>query len=106
LTAAQRTQTQALFDAMQQQAVALGRELVEKERALDEGFAAGTIDEPSLRAQLLAIGRVQAELRHVHLATHLRQKEILTRHQIVMYDRLRGYADGHGHDGAMHQHNH
>lgn len=106
LSAEQRQRTQALFDAMQQRAMTLGRELVEKERALDERFATGVIDEPSLRTLLQEIGYLQAELRHVHLATHLKQKAILTRHQVVLYDRLRGYANGQDADGAVHRHTH
>ena len=43
LTPEQRTQTQALFAAMQTKAVALGRQLVDEERKLDRLFANASV---------------------------------------------------------------
>jgi hypothetical protein len=40
---------------------------------------------------------LRAQLRFVHLEAHLRQKQILSQHQVAQYVRLRGY-DG-SHDG-------
>lgn len=101
---AQRARTQALFDAMQARASALGADLVARERELDRLFAGGTIDARSLERLVAEIGALQAQIRLAHLATHLEQKAILTPHQVMTYDRLRGYgggghAHGHAHGG-------
>lgn len=97
-------QTQKLFATMQQQARKLGEQLVEGERALDRAFAEGNIDTKRLKELLEAIAEVQKELRFVHLQAHLQQKRILSRHQQLLYDRLRGYAgeNSHRHDPGTH----
>jgi hypothetical protein len=41
---------------------------------------------------MMQIAHLQAELRAVHLDTHIRQRTILTQEQIAAYNRLRGYA--------------
>jgi Spy/CpxP family protein refolding chaperone len=101
LTPEQTSQTRAIFEAMQAQAVALGRQLVDKEQALDRQFANGSIDAVSLQALLSDIGGLQAAIRYTHLAAHLEQKALLTTHQVQLYDQLRGYGaahdKGHGH---------
>jgi Spy/CpxP family protein refolding chaperone len=96
LTPEQTRQTQAIFEAMHAQAVALGRQLVAKEEALDRQFADGSIDAGSLQALLSDIGGLQAAIRYTHLAAHLEQKAVLTTHQVQLYDQLRGYGAAHG----------
>jgi Spy/CpxP family protein refolding chaperone len=101
LTPEQTRQTQAMFETMKAQAVALGKQLVEKEQELDRQFANGSIDAVSLQALLSDIGGLQAAIRYTHLAAHLEQKALLTTHQVQLYDQLRGYGaahdKGHGH---------
>ncbi|NQV57643.1 MAG: hypothetical protein HQ503_17405 [Rhodospirillales bacterium] len=94
LTSDQRAKIQSLFDGMKAEAVPLGKELVAGEIKLEQMFRGGKLGEDQLRAQLTEIGGVRTRLRHVHLATHLKTPAILSRHQIVTYNRLRGYADG------------
>lgn len=98
LTQEQAARTQAVFDVMKAQASALGTQLVEKERELDRRFASGAIDAGSLETLLSQIGALQAKIRFVHLSAHLEQKALLTRHQVQLYDRLRGYGTSHTHD--------
>lgn len=104
LTPDQRARTQALFDAMQREASALGEAVVEEERQLDRAFADGTIDEATLAAHLRTIADLQAKLREVHLRTHLRQKALLAPGQVARYIELRGYGDAAAHDGHHHGH--
>src|SRR5690606_24322228 len=52
LTPPQIKQTQAIFVSMQNQAAALGKQLVEKEMELDKQFAAGQINNESLNSLL------------------------------------------------------
>jgi hypothetical protein len=83
------------LEAMQKQAVELGRQLVDHESELDRLFASGEISTYQLEDRLAEIGALQAKIRFVHLATHLEQKDVLSEKQVMQYDRLRGYANGH-----------
>jgi Spy/CpxP family protein refolding chaperone len=106
LSASQRAATEALYADMRGKAQALGRRIIEAERALDQAFAAGRIEPATLRAQVDTIAMLQGELRAVHLGTHLAQRALLTPEQVARYDRLRGYGSGpspagdHSHPGG------
>ncbi|MDH5547563.1 MAG: hypothetical protein OEZ43_18430 [Gammaproteobacteria bacterium] len=102
LTEMQITQTQAIFDEMQTKAVDLGKQLVDKEKSLDQLFANGAIDAKQLNTLVSAIGELQAKIRYVHLQAHLKQKTVLNQHQIHRYDQIRGY----GAQGSGHEHSH
>ena len=107
LTAEQTALTDALFTNMQQQAAALGAELVEAERELEHLFASGTVDVQNLQAALERIGRISARLRLTHLQAHIEQTALLTTDQVAAYNRLRGYAGASGageHHGAHGRH--
>lgn len=91
LTSGQQTQIQTLFDDMLPQAIALGEQILDQEAGLELAFREGTIDEESLRDALDSIESLKAELRFVHLRTHLVTLEILTPHQVQLYNTLRGY---------------
>lgn len=103
LTPEQTRHTEAVFDTMQSAAAALGKRLVALESRLDGEFATQSADDESLRALLHEIGAVEAELRFIHLSAHLKQKALLTMHQVHRYDQLRGYG-GDGSTGHTHQH--
>lgn len=92
LTDEQRQAIEALFAQMQAEAISLGERFVELESALDQRFAEGNIDETSLGELVRQIESTRAELRIVHLKTHLKTPEILRPEQIAHYNRLRGYA--------------
>lgn len=90
LTSAQTRRTQAVFDAMHERAVELGREIVDAEKALDAAFADGA-SARELEALVTDLAGLRGALRWTHLRAHLETAEILTRHQRHEYDRLRGY---------------
>ena len=92
LTEAQTARLKAVFDRMHADAVALGGKIIEKEKALDSRFAAGSIDEKTLQKLTSDIAALQAELRAAHLKAHLETKRILTAAQVTRYDELRGYT--------------
>jgi Spy/CpxP family protein refolding chaperone len=99
LTDEQHAQIQELFDEMQADAIALGEQIVAAEAELEAAFRSGEIDDDTLRGRLDAIGVLDAELRFVHLSTHLATIDMLTEHQVVLYNEVRGYDDtdeGHG----------
>jgi Spy/CpxP family protein refolding chaperone len=92
LTSEQKTKTEALFETMQARAIMLGKELVQEERALDRLFASRSVSSETLENVLARIGRLQGQVRRVHLDAHLKQTALLTSAQIDKYDRLRGYG--------------
>jgi Spy/CpxP family protein refolding chaperone len=99
LTVAQEAEAQELFDAMQAQAIVLGEQVLAAEAALDRLFAIGTPSEAETLAAAVEVGRLQGVLRAHHLRYHLAMREVLSPHQVMRYQQLRGYtADGmHGH---------
>jgi len=92
LTPEQKIKTEALLEKEQARAIPFGKELVEEERALDRLFATRAVTSESLRQSLARIGRLQSQVREVHLETHLEQTALLTRAQVEKYNRLRGYG--------------
>lgn len=103
LTEAQRGEVTAIFDRMQETARRLGADYIAAEAALDAAFAGGEVSPDRLADLTGEAGRVRNELRAVHLAAHLETRPVLSQHQIMIYNRLRGYGetapgshDGHG----------
>jgi Spy/CpxP family protein refolding chaperone len=92
LTDSQRAEMNVIFDRMHTAAVALGEQIVAKEKALDQAFASGLIDEKKLRDVTAQIASLQADLRATHLKAHIETKRVLTAQQVALYDSMRGYA--------------
>jgi len=99
LSKEQMLKTNKIYNRMHKEAVSLGRRIVERERILDNLFAKQEIDKKGLLEMTVEIGRLQGELRAVHLRTHLEMKGVLSSQQIDKYDTLRGYQG----NGAKHQ---
>jgi quercetin dioxygenase-like cupin family protein len=100
LSASQVDATKQLYEEMHSKAVAYGEQLLAAESNIDHAFMDGSISTESLEAALLDIGKIRAQLRFVHLESHLRQTAILTREQISLYDTVRGYKGGEHHHSA------
>ena len=97
-----------IYQKMKHEAIALGLELIELERALNNHFANRTITDELLRQILQQIARVHRQLRYVHLSAHLDTPDILKSEQITLYNKLRGYSSDdpcenipNGHDPDM-----
>jgi Spy/CpxP family protein refolding chaperone len=105
LTPEQKAKTEALFQKMQARAIGLGKELVEQERALDRLFASRSVTAEALESPLARLGRLQGQVRQVHLEAHLEQTALLTPEQVAEYRRLRGYGASREHD-THEQHRH
>ena len=101
LTDDQRRAAHHIFDEMKSQAVTLGKDIVAKERALDTLFATTQLNDQTLNVVLMDIASLNGRLRYAHLRAHLAMKEMLTQHQIMLYDQLRGYGGG---QDAPHRH--
>lgn len=92
LSASQVTRIEALHADMRRQAVAAGKRLVALERALNDGFANGSMTDARLRELLGQIAEARRALRYVHLSAHLKTPAVLTAAQIARYNALRGYT--------------
>ncbi|MDH3251569.1 MAG: Spy/CpxP family protein refolding chaperone [Ignavibacteria bacterium] len=95
LSPAQHAQMSALFDSMQSAARKLGEKIVRAEHALDAEFANETVSRKGLERAVVEIGRLNGELRSVHLAAHLETRTLLTQQQVEKYVALRGYRGRH-----------
>ena len=98
----QLAQTNQIFESMREKAINLGALLVGHERELDTLFSSELVSPAVLDSLLLKIGETRARLRGVHLHAHLEMKKILSHHQIMMYDSLRGYSN----ESQKHGHSH
>lgn len=107
LSAEQLSQTEALFKAMQAKASALGTQLIEAERQLDELFVQRRATQASVTQHTAQIAGLQAKVRATHLEVHIEQAALLSPEQLAQYDMLRGYTGGHGNGSAdTHHHQH
>jgi len=100
LSSEQEKAMQKLFARMKEQALAGGRDVLQAEQRLEEMFAQQR-PEAELRQQTRRIADLRAELRWVHLQTHLAARKILTQAQVATYQHLRHSAkDQHTHPSS------
>jgi len=107
LSEVQRAETQKIYDHMHQEAVRLGALIVDKEKELDQLFAAQAVQSDTLQSLTKQIAQLQGELRLVHLQAHVEMKRLLSPEQVEAYDALRGYTASAGaapHTGHHHYH--
>lgn len=81
------------YKQMKAQAIKQGERLIVLEQELELQFRSGSITQDALRASLTRIANVRIELRFIHLATHLKTPDILSKNQIRKYNELRGYSN-------------
>ncbi len=92
LTPAQTAELNRVFETMKTAALPLGRELIARETELDRLFTGKHATADTVSALTREIGRLQGELRAVHLNAHVATVGILQSSQIARYDELRGYT--------------
>jgi Spy/CpxP family protein refolding chaperone len=92
LSDAQRAAIEAIRERMAAAATALGRDILEHERALEAAFADARIDAALLKAKTDEIAALMGRLRAVHLVAHIESRPLLRPEQIADYNKLRGYA--------------
>ncbi len=90
LTPGQIESTQTLFNKMQTDAIALGKQIIEAENQIEALFASAEVTPEQLNPMVLSVGTLRAKLRLVHLNAHLQQRALLSDKQIQLYDALRG----------------
>jgi hypothetical protein len=91
LSAEQKFATEQLMLSHKAEARALGVELIDAERQLNELFVTKQATDTSVRQQTEKIATIQAKLRASHLVTHVKQTALLSKGQIARYQTLRGY---------------
>jgi hypothetical protein len=91
LTAGQAERIRAIQTRMHEEAVRLGEQVIAAEASLDQHFKHRHVSDESIRTMTLELGRLQGELRAVHLRAHLQTAEVLANDQVARYDELRGY---------------
>ena len=92
LSDAQRQAIQALYDSMKQQAIKLGEQYMDAERALDAYFKSGSLSDARLEQLVRDSADALAKLRFLHLSFHHKTLEIVTPEQVRQYNVLRGYV--------------
>lgn len=92
LTQAQIDSTKKFVHSVKEEAVHIGKLIIEQEKQLNQLFSDGNADEESVQNLVNEIAKHQGELRFIHLNAHIKQKKILTTEQISLYDKLRGYS--------------
>lgn len=98
LTPPQVVAMEKLFAEMKAKAIERGQEVLAAEQRLEEMFREGrSVDE--LREESFRIATLRAELRWVHLHTHLAARQVLTAEQLATYTKLR-----HGPSSLQHAH--
>lgn len=96
-----RARVEAIFEAMNAEARRLGALYIEAELQLEKTFSDMSVEPHILKRLLADAEALRAQLRQTHLEAHLETAPLLTRHQKMLYARLRGYdtSNGHGHTG-------
>ena len=89
LTADQEAKAQALLHAMFAQSKPKSAQLLEAEAKLRRLFADRAADDAAVRAAVAEVERARAEVRLVHLLTHLKTRDLLTEDQRRIYHEAR-----------------
>jgi hypothetical protein len=92
LTPSQHAAVTVLMSQARAEASAKGEEFLARYALLEQAFRDETITLASLDAYTAALGRIEGELRAIHLKYHLLTRDLLTDAQLATYARLRGYT--------------
>ncbi|WMS89031.1 hypothetical protein [Pleionea litopenaei] len=104
LSEEQLAKTKSNFSKMNKQARELGQQLIHAERELETLFNVGSVTEAQVISRLENIVQLEAQLRACHVNAHLTQKNLLSAHQVQLYNRLRGYSNPSQHGKHKHHH--
>ncbi len=88
LNAAQKKQATMLYRLMRKHAIQAGREIVQKEKELDELFQQPDIDLKAVKSLVMEIAALKGKVRFTHLKAHVIQKEYLSSEQIIKYNNM------------------
>jgi Spy/CpxP family protein refolding chaperone len=89
LTPEQERATRELLDAMFAEARPRSARLLASEARLRDLFARGAADEPALRAAVAEVEQARADVRLVHLRSHVKTRDLLSEDQRRAYHAAR-----------------
>jgi Spy/CpxP family protein refolding chaperone len=89
LTPEQEQRTRELLDAMFAEARPKSARLLASEGRLRDLFVRRGVDEPALRAAVAEVEQARAEVRLVHLRSHVKTRDLLTEDQLRAYHAAR-----------------
>jgi Spy/CpxP family protein refolding chaperone len=92
LTADQEAKAQAMMATTLAESRPKSARLLDAEAKLAQLFASGQADEASVRAAVADVEKARAEVRLVHLMTHLKTRDLLTGEQRRLYNEARWSA--------------
>ena len=95
LTPEQETRVRALFEAMLAEARRRAARLAAAEEQLQRVFTAGAADAVGVRAAVAEAETARAEVRLMHLLTHVQTRDVLTETQRRTYHEIRWAAPKH-----------
>ena len=104
LSKEQREQTQRIYDVMKNKATEYGQLFVENEEKIEKLFSEGIVNPHLLEKALSESAKIRSKLRGAHLVAHIEQKAVLSKHQVRLYDNLRGYTAGQSMQKHKHHH--
>lgn len=93
LDEAQFSSISNIFDEMKSGAVRQGEIFMRLEAELNRHFRDGTVTDAILRSSVDETAKARGDLRYIHLVAHLKTADVLSMHQIQMYNNLRGYYE-------------
>jgi Spy/CpxP family protein refolding chaperone len=85
LTADQEARMQAMLATMFAESRPKSARLLESEAKLRQLFTRGQADEATVRTAVAEVEKIRAEVRLVHLLTHLKTREVLSEEQLRLY---------------------
>ncbi|MEM7646715.1 MAG: hypothetical protein AAF203_07400 [Pseudomonadota bacterium] len=94
LSKTQKKQVAEIFEKMNREARKWGAELIEIERLMDTKMKTGEIKSGSLQRLVRQSAIKYGELRFSHLVAHLETAKVLSKDQVQIYNKVRGYGDG------------
>ena len=89
LSAKQKAEVREIYEDMRTRARSMGKMIVKVEEELNDAFSSGMMKQESIEEDAESIGKMRGTLRGVHLAAHVKTKEILTKKQVELYIALR-----------------
>jgi hypothetical protein len=78
-------------ETMRADAMALGEQIIKRERALDSLFRSGAADASAVDRITSEIATLYGRLRAAHLRAHVETRATLTDPQVALYQTIRGY---------------
>ena len=96
--------TKYIFKNMQVKSIEYGKLLINNEMEIENLFNSGAANPEALNNLLIKSATLNSKIRYAHLAAHIQQRNLLSKHQIYLYNELRGYS-GDEHK-QPHKHNH